>query len=82
MAQGHPSAHGGVRDGHHAIAAAGVVFPQVPAESVEVGELPAVEETTQHQRTWRGVGRGVNSLMMLVGKATDSAGLLTHFVKL
>ncbi len=52
MAQGHPLAHAGVGDGHHAVAAAGVVFPQVPAEGVEVGELPAVQEATQQQGTW------------------------------
>lgn len=52
MAQGHPFAHARVGDGHHAVATAGVVFPQVPAEGVEVGELPAVQEATQQQSTW------------------------------
>lgn len=51
VAQGDASAHARVRDGHHAVAAAGVVFPQVPAEGVEVGELPAVQETAQQQGT-------------------------------
>lgn len=51
VAQGHPLAHGRVGDGHHAIAAAGVVFPQVPAEGIEVGELPAVQEAAQQQST-------------------------------
>lgn len=51
VAQGYPPAHAWVRDGHHAVAAAGVVFPQVPAEGVEVGELPAVQEATQQQGT-------------------------------
>lgn len=57
VAQRHPLAHGRVGDGHHAVAAAGVVLPQVPAEGVEVGELPAVEEGAQQQGTWKG-GRG------------------------
>lgn len=52
MAQGHTFAHARVSDGHHAVATAGVVFPQVPAEGVEVGELPAVQEAAQQQSTW------------------------------
>lgn len=54
--QGHPLAHAGVGDGHHAVAAAGVVFSQVPAEGVEVRELPAEQEGTQQQGTWGGGG--------------------------
>lgn len=57
VAQGHPLAHAGVGDGHHSVAAAGVVLPQVPAERVEVRELPAVQETTHQQSTWGGRGR-------------------------
>lgn len=53
VTQRHPLAHARVGDRHHAVAATGVVFSQVPAEGVEVGELPAVQETTQQQGTWR-----------------------------
>lgn len=54
VAQRHPPAHARVGDGHHAVAAAGVVLPQVPAESVEVRKLPAVQEAAQQQGTWGG----------------------------
>lgn len=53
MAQGHPFAHARVGDGHHAVAPARVVFPQVPAEGVEVWELPAVQNPPQQQGTCR-----------------------------
>lgn len=53
MPQGHAPAHCRVRDRHHAVAAARVVLPQVPAERVEVWELPAVQDATQQQRTCR-----------------------------
>lgn len=59
MAQGHPLAHARVGDGHHAVAAARVVLPEVPAEGVEVRELPAEEEGPQQQGTCgRGQKRG------------------------
>lgn len=59
MAQGHPFAHARVGDGHHAVASARVVFPQVPAEGVEVRELPAVQNPPQQQGTCgRGQQRG------------------------
>lgn len=54
VAQRHPLAHSRVGDGHHAVAAAGVVLPQVPAEGVEVRKLPAVEEGGQQYCTCRG----------------------------
>lgn len=54
VSQRHTLAHARVGDGHHAVAASGVVLPQVPAEGVEVGELPAEQEAAQHQGTWGG----------------------------
>lgn len=64
VTQGHPLAHAGVGDGHHAVAAAGVVFSQVPAEGVEVWELPAEQETTQQQGTWGGLKTRTGSVRM------------------
>lgn len=51
MPQSYPFAQGRVGDRHHAVAPSGVVLPQVPAEGVEVGELPAEQEGTQQQST-------------------------------
>lgn len=65
VAQRHPLAHARVRDGHHAVAAAGVVLPQVPAEGVEVRELPAVQEAAQQQGTWGG-DRDMKCMFMLL----------------
>lgn len=47
VAQGDPPAQGGVRDGHHAVAPAGVVLPEAPAQRIEVRELPGVEDSAQ-----------------------------------
>lgn len=40
VAQGDAAAQGRVRDRHHAVAAAGVVLAEAPAQGVEMGELP------------------------------------------
>lgn len=47
MAQRHPPAEGWVGDGHHAVASSGVVFTEAPAQRIEVGELPGVQDPSQ-----------------------------------
>lgn len=49
VAQGDAPAQGRVRDRHHAVAAAGVVFAEAPAQGVEMGELPRVEDPSQEK---------------------------------
>lgn len=64
VAQRDAPAQGRVRDRHHAVAAAGVVFAEAPAQRVEVGELPRVEDPSQEKGSCarvdekRGVVRG------------------------
>lgn len=47
VAQGDAPAQGRVGDGHHAVAAPGVVLAETPAQRVEVRELPGVEDSSQ-----------------------------------
>lgn len=47
VAQGDAPAQGRVGDGHHAVAAPGVVLTEAPAQRVEVRELPGVEDSSQ-----------------------------------
>lgn len=49
MAQCHTPAEGWVRDRHHAVASSGVVFAEAPAQGVEVGELPGVQDPAQKE---------------------------------
>lgn len=37
-------------DGHHAVAPSGVVFAEAPAQGIEVGELPGVQDPSQKKR--------------------------------
>lgn len=51
VAECHPLAQCRVGDRHHAVSAARVVLAEVPAQCVEVRELPRVEERPQQQST-------------------------------
>lgn len=51
VAERHPLAQCRVGDWHHAVTTARVVLSQVPAQSVEVRELPRVEERPKQQST-------------------------------
>ena len=51
VAQGHTLSQARVDDRHHAVPSPRVVGAKVPAESVEVGELPSVQDPCQQPGT-------------------------------
>lgn len=55
VAQGDTAAQRRVGDRHHAVAAPGVVFAEAPAQGVEMGKLPGVEDSSQKNCSCRGL---------------------------
>lgn len=75
VAKRHASAQVWVCDGHHAVATARVVFTQVPAQRVEVGELPAVQEAAHQQSPCR--ERETDGIMIFYSSCGNFHGLIT-----